>query len=96
MRRHRKAFNLLRKSIKHAIPKLTWSHESEWMGHRPAPSDSIPIIGEVAQKPGVFLGFGHHHIGLTSGPKTGWLLAQIINGNMLHEDVSIYSPNRFV
>jgi D-amino-acid dehydrogenase len=50
----------------------------------------------VAQKPGVFLGFGHHHIGLTSGPKTGWLLAQIINGNMLHEDVSIYSPNRFV
>lgn len=91
-----KAFNLLRKSIKHAIPKLTWSHESEWMGHRPAPSDSIPIIGEVAQKPGVFLGFGHHHIGLTSGPKTGWLLAQIINGNMLHEDVSIYSPNRFV
>ena len=91
-----KAFNLLRNSIKHAIPKLTWSHESEWMGHRPAPSDSIPIIGEVAQKPGVFLGFGHHHIGLTSGPKTGWLLAQIINGNMLHEDVSIYSPNRFV
>ena len=91
-----KAFNLLRKSIKHAIPKLTWSHESEWMGHRPAPSDSIPIIGEVTQKPGVFLGFGHHHIGLTSGPKTGWLLAQIINGNMLHEDVSIYSPNRFV
>ena len=91
-----KAFNLLRNSIKHAIPKLTWSHESEWMGHRPAPSDSIPIIGEVAHKPGVFLGFGHHHIGLTSGPKTGWLLAQMINGNMLQQDVSIYSPNRFV
>lgn len=91
-----KAFNLLRNSIKHAIPQLTWSHESEWMGHRPAPADSIPIIGEVSHKPGVFLGFGHHHIGLTSGPKTGWLLAQMINGNLLQEDVSIYSPNRFI
>jgi len=89
------AFNLLRKSIKSAIPTLTWTHESEWMGHRPAPSDSIPVIGEISDHPGVFLGFGHHHIGLTSGPKTGWLLSQMINGDMLQEDACMYSPNRF-
>ncbi|HCH31338.1 MAG TPA: FAD-dependent oxidoreductase [Oceanospirillaceae bacterium] len=91
-----KAFNLLRNSVKRAIPELTWSHESQWMGHRPAPADSIPIIGEISHQPGVFLGFGHHHVGLTSGPKTGWLLAQMIAGERLAENVNLYSPNRFV
>jgi len=30
--------------------------------------------------PGLMIAFGHHHVGLTSGPKTGWLLATITQG----------------
>ena len=65
------------------------------MGHRPAPADSIPLIGEVPGLAGAYLGFGHHHVGLTGGPRTGQLLAQLISGNRPNIDLSPYAPARF-
>ncbi len=91
----RAPFNLLRDNIRAAIPGLTWAHEVEWMGHRPAPADSIPVIGEAPQVKGAWLGFGHHHVGLTGGPRTGQLLAQMIAGRTPNVDVTPYSPSRF-
>jgi len=91
----RPPFDLLMKNVKAALPGLTWSEKTEWMGHRPAPSDSIPVIGEVPGLSGAFTGFGHHHIGLTGGPKTGRLLAQMIAGRKPNIDVTAYSPARF-
>ena len=88
-------FDLLRRNIRAAIPGLTWKHEVEWMGHRPAPADSIPLIGEVPGLKGAWLGYGHHHVGLTGGPKTGRLLAQMIAGRRPNVDVGVYSPARF-
>lgn len=88
-------FDLLRTEVKKAIPGLTWTRETRWMGHRPAPSDSIPIIGAVPGTPGLFLGFGHQHVGLTGGPRTGQLLAQIITGATPNIDLSPYAPGRF-
>ncbi|MEM9585093.1 MAG: FAD-dependent oxidoreductase [Pseudomonadota bacterium] len=87
--------DLLRLNAKAAFPGLTWKREEEWMGHRPAPADSIPVIGEVPNAKGVFMGFGHHHIGLTGGPKTGRLLAQMISGKKPNIDVEVYSPARW-
>ena len=86
---------LLKRNAKAAFPGLTWSREEEWMGHRPAPADSIPVIGEVPAAKGVFMGFGHHHIGLTGGPKTGRLLAQMIADKKPNIDVGVYSPARY-
>ena len=88
-------FALLRRNIRKAMPSLTWSRETEWMGHRPAPADSIPLVGAVPGMPGAWMGFGHHHIGLTGGPKTGQLLAQMISGQTPNIDVTAYSPARF-
>ena len=88
-------FDLLRRQVQAAIPGLTWKEETEWMGHRPAPADSIPVIGEVPGWKGMFTGFGHHHIGLTGGPKTGRLLSQMITGQHPNVDVGVYSPARF-
>ena len=88
-------FDLLRRAAKAAMPGLTWARETEWMGHRPAPADSIPVIGAVPGIEGAYTAFGHHHIGLTSGPKTGRLLAQIISGRQPNLDVGVYSPARF-
>ncbi len=88
-------FDLLRRNIQKAMPRLTWQDESTWMGHRPAPADSIPVIGAVPGINGAWLGFGHHHIGLTAGPATGRLLAQMIVGAKTNLDASAYSPARF-
>ena len=91
----RAPFELLRRNVRAALPELTWKEETEWMGHRPAPADSIPVIGEVAGIAGAYMGFGHHHIGLTGGPKTGRLLAQQISGRTPNVDLTVYSPSRF-
>jgi D-amino-acid dehydrogenase len=91
----RKPFELLLQNVKSAIPGITWKETSEWMGHRPAPADSIPVIGPVPNIKGAWLGFGHHHIGLTAGPKTGRLLAQLVSGKSPNIDLAPYAPSRF-
>lgn len=88
--------NLLKKNGISAFPGLKWKEMTEWMGFRPAPADSIPVIGEIPGIKGAYTGFGHHHIGLTGGPKTGRLLAQMIAGRQPNVDVSVYSPARYV
>jgi D-amino-acid dehydrogenase len=91
----RKPFELLLRNMKAAIPGIDWKETSEWMGHRPAPADSIPVIGPVPKAKGAWLGFGHHHIGLTGGPRTGRLLAQLISGKSPNIDLAPYAPSRF-
>ncbi len=90
----RAPLDLLKKNVQAALPGLSWTEEVEWMGHRPAPADSIPIIGEVPDIAGAYIGFGHHHVGLTGGPKTGRLLAQMISGRAPNIDMSVYAPSR--
>ncbi len=92
----RAPFELLVKQATAALPGLKWKDRRVWMGHRPAPADSIPVIGAVPGLRGAFCGFGHHHIGLTGGPKTGRLLAQIISGKRPNLDLSIFSPARHI
>ena len=85
---------LLEKTVKSTFPGLTYSETEEWLGHRPAPADSLPLIGEVAGT-GVYSAFGHHHIGLTGGPKTGRIVAGLVTGEGLNLDLAPYDPNRF-
>ncbi len=85
---------LLRKQVLLNFPKLEYSEAEDWLGHRPAPSDSLPLIGEIAGT-GVYAGFGHHHIGLTGGPKTGRLIADLIAHGGTNIDLSAYDPGRF-
>ncbi|MCV6601003.1 MAG: FAD-binding oxidoreductase [Cohaesibacter sp.] len=85
---------LMRKKVKESFPNLIAESEEEWLGHRPAPSDSLPLIGEVGSS-GVYAAFGHHHIGLTGGPKTGRIVADMISGTLSNNDLSPYAPQRF-
>ncbi|MEJ6390176.1 NAD(P)/FAD-dependent oxidoreductase [Gymnodinialimonas ulvae] len=85
---------LLRRQVRKAFPNLKAGEEVEWQGHRPAPSDSLPLIGQVGRT-GVYVGFGHHHIGLTGGPKTGRLLAQMMTGQTPNMDMTPFDPARF-
>lgn len=87
-------FALLRRQAAKAFPNMKAAREIEWLGHRPAPSDSLPLIGQVGQSR-VFTAFGHHHIGLTGGPKTGRLVAGLITGAQVNTDLTPYHPQRF-
>lgn len=91
----RAAFRLLERSIRAAMPGITWKKTEEWMGHRPSLSDSTPVIGAVPGVAGAYLGFGHDHVGLTGGPRTGRILAQLISGTPPNLDLAPYDPKRF-
>lgn len=86
--------NLLRRKVQELFPDLTYASQEEWLGFRPAPTDSLPLIGEL-NGTGVFAAFGHHHIGLTGGPKTGRLVADMIAQNHSNHDMRPFEPMRF-
>lgn len=92
---HRPPLELILRRVREAFPTLTFSGHDEWLGHRPAPSDSLPLIGEAPRHRGIFLAFGHHHIGLTTGAKTGRLLAAMVNREQPEIDMAPYTPVRF-
>ncbi len=90
----RAPLDFLRRQARAAFPALRAAGERTWMGHRPALSDSLPAIGEAGAT-GVFAAFGHHHVGLTGGPKTGRIVADMIAGARPNLDLAPCDPNRF-
>jgi D-amino-acid dehydrogenase len=66
-----------------------------WMGSRPCFADSRPVIGPAPSQPGLWLDYGHAHWGLTLGPVSGRLLAEMITGATPFCDPKPYSAERF-
>jgi len=87
---------LLKRQMTDLFPDLTYDRIDEWMGHRPSTSDSLPIIGVAPKAGNVFLGYGHQHIGLTGGPKTGRWLAKLATNAPINTDLSAYAADRKV
>ena len=80
-----------------ALFPLSEGVEAEpWMGARPCFPDSRPVIGRAAQQRGIWLAFGHAHWGLTLGPATGRLIAEMMTGATPFCDPTPYSAERFV
>src|SRR5690606_24133186 len=67
-----------------------------WLGRRPAFPDSRPVIGEAPRHRGLWLDFGHGHVGFTLGPVSGRLLAELMTGaNELCADPEPFRADRF-
>lgn len=90
----RKPIELLMRQVNQLMPDLEYRDTVEWMGHRPAPTDSLPFIGQI-RGTGIYTAFGHQHVGLTGGAKTGRLVAGLISGEQDPEELSAFRPDRF-
>ncbi len=77
------------------FPTLKYGTIYHWMGHRPSSIDSLPFIGEAPGVDGVYCAFGHQHLGLTLGPKTGRLIADLVSERRPNIDLSPYRVGRF-
>ena len=66
-----------------------------WLGRRPCLPDMLPVIGPGARHKGLWFDFGHHHLGLTLGPISGRLLAEMMTGEAPTIDPAPYSGGRF-
>jgi D-amino-acid dehydrogenase len=67
-----------------------------WMGSRPCFADSRPVIGPTPGHAGLWLAYGHAHWGMTLGPATGRLVAELVTGTTPYCDPSPYSAERFI
>jgi D-amino-acid dehydrogenase len=66
-----------------------------WMGARPCLPDMLPVIGRAPRHPGLWFDFGHQHHGLTLGPVTGRLLAEMMTGAAPFADPRPFAADRF-
>jgi D-amino-acid dehydrogenase len=66
-----------------------------WMGARPCLPDMLPVIGPAPRHPGLWFDFGHQHHGLTLGPATGRLLAEMMTGMAPFADPRPFAADRF-
>ena len=66
-----------------------------WKGARPCLPDMLPVIGKAPRHGGLWFDFGHQHQGLTLGPVTGRLLAEMMTGETPFVDPAPFSVERF-
>ncbi|MBI0474139.1 FAD-binding oxidoreductase [Sphingomonas sp. MA1305] len=67
---------------------------SRWMGVRPTLPDYLPAIGRATQVDDLFYAFGHQHLGLTLGPLTGELVADLVTGATPAADLAPFALER--
>lgn len=78
-----------------ALPNLRCEDFSEWMGHRPAFPDTVPVMSASAKTPGVFYATGHGHLGVTYAATTARLMGDLITGATPPIDMHPYRVDRF-
>ena len=70
--------------------------ELEWAGLRPYPSDGLPVIGSVPEREGLYVATGHGRMGITLGPITGKLMAQVILEGASPRELEPFRIERFM
>ena len=71
------------------------TREGEWAGLRPCTWDGIPVIGGVPWIDGLFIATGHAMMGMTLGPATGRVMADLLTGTDPGLDLSMFTADRF-
>jgi D-amino-acid dehydrogenase len=66
-----------------------------WSGLRPCSPDGLPYIGRFGRYANLCAATGHTMMGVSLGPITGKLIAEIISSEPPSVDVSALSPDRF-
>ncbi len=69
--------------------------DEPWMGSRPCMPDMMPVIGPAPRHDSLWFAFGHGHHGLTLGPVTGRLLAEMMTGEAPFMDPHPFRADRF-
>lgn len=66
-----------------------------WSGLRPCSPDGLPYLGRLSKFDNLIVAAGHAMLGLSLGPITGQLVAQLLCGERPQVDLSLLAPERF-
>ena len=90
---------ILLQQASNLYPALAKSYAEDrytvWMGHRPSLPDSLPVLGPSSRSRDVFYAFGHGHVGMTGGPYTGKIIADLVSGRSSPIDLTPFRATRF-
>ena len=88
-------FDRLMPKVRELFPLGVQVEEKTWIGARPCFPDSRPVIGRAPGLGGLWLAIGHAHWGLTLGPATGRLIAEMMTDATPYCDPAPYRAERF-
>jgi D-amino-acid dehydrogenase len=86
---------ILMKHGRRMFGKIDETGRSDWMGFRPSMPDSLPVISQGRRFANTWFAYGHGHVGLTLGPITGKLIADMVAGRDPGVDMSPFRIDRF-
>ena len=66
-----------------------------WSGLRPCSPDGLPYVGRFGAYDNLSTATGHAMMGLSLGPITGRLVAELLDGERQSHDLTLLSPDRF-
>jgi D-amino-acid dehydrogenase len=66
-----------------------------WRGLRPCSPDGLPYVGRTARYANLSIATGHAMMGLSLGPITGRLMAQILSKETPSIDIGLLNPDRY-
>ena len=88
----------IKKSIPNYFPNFQvddFSKTAIWTGLRPCSPDGLPYIGRTKKLPNVLVATGHGMIGMSLGPITGKLIAEIAANQSPGIEISKLAVERF-
>jgi D-amino-acid dehydrogenase len=66
-----------------------------WRGLRPCSPDGLPYVGRTQRYRNLCIATGHAMMGLSLGPVTGRLMAEILSGEANSIDIKLLNPDRY-
>jgi D-amino-acid dehydrogenase len=66
-----------------------------WRGLRPCTPDGLPLLGRSARFGNLIVAAGHAMVGMSLGPVTGKIVAQLAAAGSLVTDIRLLDPQRF-
>ena len=90
------------RSIVEAVPRYYPDFSDEdfagirpWQGLRPCSPDGLPYVGRTSRFVNLTIATGHAMMGVSLGPITGKLVAEIVSGERPELDLTLLSPDRY-
>lgn len=86
------------KAVPNYFPEFTpedFADIKPWSGLRPCSPDGMPYLGRLRAYENLATATGHAMMGLSLGPITGKIMAQILHGERPQFDLSLLAPDRF-
>lgn len=66
-----------------------------WYGFRPCSPDGLPYLGRSTKINNLLIAGGHSMMGLSLGPATGKVVADLANGNKTEIEIKAFEPERY-